>query len=217
MTGVDPWAFRRHDYSLDGDQQDVRDAFSDFFLKEASSAVVRAAEPLGYDARLWSALVDMGVTTMSLPAAVGGDDATLVELVLIAEEVGRTAAPVPYVSHIVSTRLLAAAAGADEVLDAAKVGRPVALALAPLRGTGTVLVPDAAIAKDVIALDGDDLVLFRSSEPAPHVPNHGSTPLVGGHPPAPSEWCWRAAPRRMSTTTARSPNGSCSWAPRSSG
>jgi alkylation response protein AidB-like acyl-CoA dehydrogenase len=177
VTSVDPWEFRRQDYSLDRDQQDVRHAFSEFFLKESSSSVVRAAEPLGYDARLWAALVDMGVTTMSLPATAGGDDATLVELVLIAEEVGRTAAPVPYVSHVVSTRLLAAVAAADEIIEAAKAGRPVALALAPLRGTGTVLVPDAAIAKDVIALDGDDLVLFRSSEPAPHVTNHGSTPL----------------------------------------
>jgi alkylation response protein AidB-like acyl-CoA dehydrogenase len=177
MTGVDPWEFRRQDYSLDSDQRDVRDAFSAFFLKESSSAVVRAAEPLGHDARIWAALVDLGVTTMSLPAAAGGDDATLVELVLIAEEVGRTAAPVPYVSHVVCTRLLAAVEATDEVLEAAKTGRPVALALHPLRGAGTVLVPDAAIANDVIALDGEDLVLFRSSEPAAHVTNHGSTPL----------------------------------------
>ena len=118
MASIDPWEFRRQDYSLDRDQQDVRDAFSEFFLKESSSSVVRAAEPLGYDARLWAALVDMGVTTMSLPAAAGGDDATLVELVLIAEELGRTAAPVPYVSHVVSTRLLAAVAAADEIIEA---------------------------------------------------------------------------------------------------
>ena len=33
MTDADPWEFRRQDYSLDGDQQDVRDAFSEFFRK----------------------------------------------------------------------------------------------------------------------------------------------------------------------------------------
>jgi alkylation response protein AidB-like acyl-CoA dehydrogenase len=175
--GVDLWEFRRQDYSLDRDQQDVRDAFSEFFLKESPSSVVRAAEPLGFDARLWGALVGMGVTTMSLPVAAGGDDATLVDLVLIAEEVGRTAAPVPYVSQVVSTRLLAAVNAAGEILENAKAGRPVALVLAPLHGAGAVLVPDAAIAEDVIALHGDELVLFRSSEPAPHVVNHGSTPL----------------------------------------
>jgi alkylation response protein AidB-like acyl-CoA dehydrogenase len=177
VTGIDPWEFRRLDYSLDRDQRDIRDAFSAFFLKESPSSVVRAAQPLGYDPQLWAALVDMGVTTMSLPATVGGDDATLVELVLIAEQVGRNAAPVPYISHVVSTRLLAAVAAVGEVLEAAKVGRPIALALAPLRRTGTVLIPDAAIANDVIALDGDDLVLFHSSELAPHVINHGGTPL----------------------------------------
>jgi alkylation response protein AidB-like acyl-CoA dehydrogenase len=186
MTGVDPWEFRRLDYSLDRDQQDVRAAFSEFFLKESSSSVVRAAQPLGYDAQLWAALLDLGVTTMSLPAAAGGDDATLVELVLIAEEVGRTAAPVPYVSHVVSTRLLVAVEAGDEAVDAAKAGRPVALALTPLRGADAVLVPDAAIAQDVLALDGEDLVLFHAPAPAPHVSNHGSTPL-GRWSPAGSE------------------------------
>src|SRR6266568_6547547 len=33
---------------------------------------------------------------------------------------------------------------------------PISLALSPLRGAGTVLVPDAAIANDVIALDGEE-------------------------------------------------------------
>ena len=177
MTGRDSEEFRRHDYSLDPDQRTVRDLFGAFFRKECSSERVRAAEPLGHDARLWTALVDLGVTTMSLPADAGGDDATLVDLVLIAEELGRVAAPVPFVSHVVGTRLLTAVGATEDVLDSAKAGRPVAIGLSPLRGTGPHLVPDAAIATDVIALEGEELVLVRSTEPAPHVTSHGSTPL----------------------------------------
>ncbi|MCU1657571.1 MAG: acyl-CoA dehydrogenase [Pseudonocardiales bacterium] len=184
---MDRWELRRQDYSLDSDQEDVREAFSEFFAKESPSSVVRAAEPLGYDAALWEKLVGMGVTTMSLPAALGGDDATLVELVLVAEELGRNASPVPLISHVVSVRLLAAVGADRAVLDAAAAGLPpVALALAPLTGTSPALVPDAAIANDVIALSGEELVLFRSAEPAPFIANHGSTPLGRWDPAAAS-------------------------------
>ena len=39
--------------------------------------------------------------------SVGGDGATLVDLTLVAEEVGRALAPVPWIDHICATRLLA--------------------------------------------------------------------------------------------------------------
>ena len=133
MTGGNPWEFRRQDYSLDADQQSVRDAFRAFFAKECPSAVVRAAEPLGFDARLWRALVGLGVTNMGLPVEAGGDGATLVELALVAEEVGRFVAPVPFVAHVTSTRLLATFGPAPAAGDA-MAGRPVALAPAPWRG-----------------------------------------------------------------------------------
>src|ERR1022692_4580902 len=129
---MDFYELRRHDYSLDEDQEAVRDAFADFFIKESPSSVVRAAEPLGFDKGLWSKLVGMGVTAMSLPAAVGGDDATLVDLALIAEEYGRSLAPVPFVEHVVATRLLVAAGAGPDLIEAAIDGdRIFTLALQP--------------------------------------------------------------------------------------
>lgn len=180
MTAIiDRYELRRQNYELDDDQRSVRDVFADFFSNESPTGVARAAEPIGHDAQLWAKLVDMGVTSMSLPAALGGDEATLVDLQLIAEEVGRNVAPVPFVSHTVATRLLCAAGADRAVLDAAIAGAPVAIALEPVRDQSAVLVPDAAIARHVIALDvaAGDLVLLRFDQPAEHVRNQGSTPL----------------------------------------
>jgi len=182
---VDRFELRLQDYSLSEDQESVRDAFSQFFAKECPSTVVRAAEPLGYDKQLWHRLVDMGVTSMSLPAALGGDEATLVDLTLIAEELGRTVAPVPFISHVVATRLLAAAGTDAELIQAAVAGdRPFAVALQPLRPGEAQLVPDAAVAGDVIALEADALVLTSADKASPHLLNQGSTPLGWWQPPA---------------------------------
>lgn len=180
---MDHYELRRQDYSLDPDQEAVRDAFADFFTKESASSVVRAAEPLGFDKGLWSKLVGLGVTAMALPAAVGGDDATLVELVLIAEEYGRTLAPVPFITHVVATRLLAKAGAAEATIQAAIEGERVfTLALQPQLTANAQLVPDAAIAGDVLAYDGNDLVLHANSGPASAVPNQGNTPLAWWSP-----------------------------------
>jgi len=185
---MDRWELRRQDYTLDSDQETVRDAFGDFFTKESPSTVVRAAEPLGYDADLWNKLIGMGVTTMSLPPDLDGDGATLVDLALIAEGLGRSLAPVPLVSHVAVTRLLARTGADRQLIDAAAAGvPPIALALSPTAGRDSMLVPDAAIASDVVALADDELVLHRAGAPSAHVVNHGNTPLGRWRPDATDE------------------------------
>jgi alkylation response protein AidB-like acyl-CoA dehydrogenase len=185
---VDYLEFRRQDYSLDQDQEAVRDAFADFFVKESPSSVVRAAEPVGFDKSLWSKLVGMGVTAMALPVAVGGDDATLIDLVLIAEEYGRSLAPVPFVAHVVATRLLVAAGAAAETVAAAIEGeRTFTLALQPHLIDGAQLVPDAAISADVLDFDGNALTLHSNSGPVAHVANQGSSPLGWWNPASAAE------------------------------
>ena len=41
------------------------------------------------------------------PESAGGDGATLVDLTLVAEEIGRSLAPVPWIDHVCTARLLA--------------------------------------------------------------------------------------------------------------
>jgi alkylation response protein AidB-like acyl-CoA dehydrogenase len=186
-TTMDRHELRRADTSLDENQDAVRDAFAAFFAKECPTSVVRAAEPLGFDHAVWQRLVEMGVAAMSLPAALGGDDATLVDLVLIAEQSGQRLAPVPFASHVVATRLLGRIGRAGDVLEAAMAGqRVITLAHARAQTGIAQLVPDAAVAADVIALVDGALVLFSAPTPGKHVPNQGCTPLAWWEPDASS-------------------------------
>lgn len=180
---MDRFELRRQDFSLDENQEAVREAFAEFFSKESPTSVVRAAEPLGHDEALWSKLLGMGVAAMSLPASQGGDDATLVDLVLIAGECGRHLAPVPFISHVVATRLLAQAGAPTEILDAASEGERIfTLAPQPVTAARPQPVPDAAIATSVIALVDGRLALYSARTPEAHVPNQGCTPLAWWQP-----------------------------------
>jgi alkylation response protein AidB-like acyl-CoA dehydrogenase len=177
---MDRLELRHADYSLSGEQEAVRSAFADFFRNECPSERVRAAEPLGYDHKLWRQLADMGAASMGLPAAAGGDGAELVDLLLVAEETGAALAPAPFIEHAAASRALAGLPGAPaELLADAASGRPIlTVAMAPASAQGRQLVPSGAVAGGVLALDGNALVIVHADEPPPFVPNQGSTPLA---------------------------------------
>jgi alkylation response protein AidB-like acyl-CoA dehydrogenase len=186
---MDLFELRYSDYSLAAEQVAVRDAFRDFLAGQCPTSRVRAAEPLGFDARLWRQLTELGAATMGLPESSGGDGASLLDLAIVAEEMGAALAPVPFAEHVAASRAIAAAGGAAGAL-ADPAGGLVTLALRPL-GQGQQrdgeLVPGGAVARGVVALDGDTLVLVRAAgEPPPLVPNQGCTPLarwdLGGGP-----------------------------------
>ncbi|SHN23724.1 acyl-CoA dehydrogenase family protein [Cryptosporangium aurantiacum] len=173
MGSLDRDALRRQDFSLDDNQLAVHNAFADFYANESPTSVVRAAEPLGHDKALWAQLVSMGAASMGLPESAGGDGATLLDLVLVAERHGHAVAPAPFISHAVATRLLAASG----LREGATGERIVTLALEPVPPGARRLVPDAAIAADVVVYDGETLALHSAAQPSEHVPNQGSTPL----------------------------------------
>ena len=104
---MDRYELRRLDYSLTEDHEALQAAYKDFFKTHCSIETVRAAEESGFDKSLWERLCAMGATTMALPESVGGDGATLVDLTLVAEEIGRSLAPVPWIDHVCAARLLA--------------------------------------------------------------------------------------------------------------
>ncbi|HZP29583.1 MAG TPA: acyl-CoA dehydrogenase family protein, partial [Acidimicrobiia bacterium] len=92
--------------ALDADQDALRDAFGAFFAKESAPERVRAAEPLGFDARLWSRLAALGV-----PDLATGGQTSLADLTVLAEEFGRHLVPVPLVESLVAVRALERAGG----------------------------------------------------------------------------------------------------------
>ena len=104
---MDRYELRRLDYSLSEDHVDLQTAYKQFFKTHCPIETVRAAEASGFDKNLWERLCAMGATTMALPESCGGDGATLVDLTLVAEEIGRSLAPVPWIDHVCAARLLA--------------------------------------------------------------------------------------------------------------
>lgn len=178
---MDLYELRRQDYEVEEIGQEVLVAFGDFFRDQCPTSVVRAAEPLGFDQQLWDRLVEMGTTTMGLPESAGGDGAGVVELALVAEEFGRAVAPVPYIEHVVTSRALAAARNPalDQLLAGAADGSHiVALASFPIQPGSKQLVPAGAVAKSVLGLAGEDLILYTVQQSPAHVRNQGHTPLA---------------------------------------
>jgi alkylation response protein AidB-like acyl-CoA dehydrogenase len=185
---MDRFELRRLDYSLSDDHVDLQTAYKQFFKTHCSIETVRAAEPSGFDKNLWERLCAMGATTMALPESCGGDGATLVDLTLVAEEIGRSLAPVPWIDHVCAARLLArlGALGADT----AGVANGEQLAAFDARidsAPGVRLIPSGSIADHIIVRDGNkDGAVVRltfATRPA-KVDNIGRLPMAWVDPAA---------------------------------
>ena len=92
----------------DAEQRELVDSFARLLAKASSPDHVRATEPGGFDAGLWRELLGTGALAMAVPEAAGGWGASLVDLALVAEQLGRAAAPAPVLEAQVAARLLAA-------------------------------------------------------------------------------------------------------------
>ncbi|MCV7411929.1 acyl-CoA dehydrogenase [Mycobacterium florentinum] len=176
---MDRFELRRLDYSLSDHHVDLQNAYKQFFKTHCSIETVRAAEPSGFDKNLWERLCAMGATTMALPESCGGDGATLVDLTLVAEEIGRSLAPVPWVDHVCAARLLGrlGAIGADTAGIAD--GEQLAGIDARLDGApGVRLIPTGSIADHIIVRDGDEVVRLTFGTRPTKVDNLGRLPMA---------------------------------------
>jgi alkylation response protein AidB-like acyl-CoA dehydrogenase len=167
---------------LNDTEEGIRDLFAHFFAAESTLNVVREAEPLGFDRKLWSKLWQTGAPMMSVPESLGGGGASSIGLAILAEEYGRNLAPVPLVEHLAATRAIALADRGD-LLDSLSDESTVAtLALAPVREGVARLVPAGAVAGIALVWDGDELVALRraSGSLPPHVSprNFGCSPIA---------------------------------------
>lgn len=176
---MDRYELRRLDYSLSEDHVDLQNAYRQFFKTHCSLETVRAAEPSGFDKNLWERLCAMGATTMALPESCGGDGATLVDLTLVAEEIGRSLAPVPWIDHVCAARLL----GRLGALDADTAGLADGEQLAGLdarldAAPGVRLIPTGSIADHIIVRDGDEVVRLTFGTRPAKVDNLGRLPMA---------------------------------------
>ncbi len=148
------------EFEFTDDQLELQRAVRDILDAEAPPELARAVadgQP-GADG-FWKTLVDLDWPAMALPEEAGGLGYGWVELAIVLEELGRHAAPGPFVATV--TQLAPLVAEAAQPDHAAKLLAPVAAG----RTTGTIAVDEGAGTWDPAGVqatarrDGDDLVL----------------------------------------------------------
>jgi len=97
------------DFSLTEEQELLQDTVRGFVEKECPPKTVREVFDGARDAvdDLWKGLAGMGIAGLAVPEANGGAGLELLELALVAEELGRGAVPVPFLGHALATLALA--------------------------------------------------------------------------------------------------------------
>ncbi len=103
-------------FSLTEEQELLQETVRGFVAKECPPQTVRAI----FDGErqlapgLWKGLAELGVAGLVVPESYGGAGLELLELALVAEELGRGATPVPFLGHSLATLALARGASAAQ-------------------------------------------------------------------------------------------------------
>jgi alkylation response protein AidB-like acyl-CoA dehydrogenase len=124
----------------------------------------------------WSRFAELGYLGLHLPESTGGGGVGLPEAAIVAEQLGATLAPGPFVPTMAAAAVLASYAEdavCDAVLPALTSGQSVAAVATGVvsRDAGAVLSGDAgavlggALADYVLVAVGDDVALIRTSVP----------------------------------------------------
>ena len=170
------------DLGLSDEQRQLVASFTNLLSKSSSAEQVRAAEPAGFDEALWRTLLDTGAVTMGVAESQGGWGASLLDLALVAEQVGRALAPAPVIEAQVAARLLADVASppALAALEPALAGEQmITLAVRPARDGTAPLTPAGAVCDAVVVLDGERLALVPVADGARRpVANLAAAPLA---------------------------------------
>jgi alkylation response protein AidB-like acyl-CoA dehydrogenase len=168
------------DLSVSSEQRQLVDSFAALYARESTPQHVRAAEPLGFDNRLWKALQDSGVVEMAVGESAGGWGASELELALIAEPFGRALASAPVIEAQVAARVLAhCGSPGEQWLRRALAGDALVTFLPrPCRGSRMTLVPAGAVADAAVALIDEQLVAVCLGGNRRQVQNLASLPLA---------------------------------------
>jgi alkylation response protein AidB-like acyl-CoA dehydrogenase len=163
------------DFRPSSDQQILVATARDFLKKHCPPEVAQrlALDARGFDEALWRRMAELGWPGLLVPPEHGGSGGSLLDVILLVEEMGRAGLPGPFVpSAVVATSILVAAGSADQqkrLLPPMAAGErlatlalveedgafdPAAIALAgevPGRLTGRKLfVKDAHLAHDLV-------------------------------------------------------------------
>jgi alkylation response protein AidB-like acyl-CoA dehydrogenase len=153
---------------LTGDHEELAASVRAFTARHVPREVVRAALERDREQERasrpdhWRALAGQGLLGLHVPETLGGQGFSLVELAVAVEEMGRAAAPGPYVPTVLASAvLLAANAGRP----AANAGRPAYAGLLRELAEGTSRGAVSLAGGLTGRRDGDALVACGTTEP----------------------------------------------------
>lgn len=91
------------DFGFSEEQEMLRTLARDFLTTECPKAKVREMEKdeKGYDSEMWHNMAELGWMGLVFPEEYGGTDASLMELAVLMEEMGRNILPGPFFSTVV--------------------------------------------------------------------------------------------------------------------
>jgi alkylation response protein AidB-like acyl-CoA dehydrogenase len=104
------------DLTLTEEQRLLSESARHFAEQVCPTALVREVEASesGFSADLWAKLCELGYPGIALPEAWGGSGGTIVDLAILAEELGRVAYPSPLLGSVALGALPLLWAGSDE-------------------------------------------------------------------------------------------------------
>jgi alkylation response protein AidB-like acyl-CoA dehydrogenase len=97
------------------EQKILRESAGKFLEKECDMQSVREAweDETGYSSILWNKMAELGWIGLKIPEQYGGMDMTFVDLGVLLEEMGRAAAPGPFLSTVLAAQAIIEA-GSEE-------------------------------------------------------------------------------------------------------
>ena len=159
---------RYEDYSLSDEQQLLQETYARLLANSSPPERVRAVEATAdrFDHELWSKMVALGASSLGVregaeEGATDNESAGLVDLALVAEEIGRVGAATPFVESAVIGRMLGrvAASRRDQLHHVLVQGAPViSLALHDADSGASQLLPCGTVAELVVARTGQKLI-----------------------------------------------------------
>jgi alkylation response protein AidB-like acyl-CoA dehydrogenase len=102
-------------FDFSDDQKQLRDEARKYLAEHSAPKAVREVldGKAAYDKALWKGLAEMGFLGVAIPESYGGSGAGHLELCVIAEEIGRALAPVPFSSTVYLAAEALMLAGSD--------------------------------------------------------------------------------------------------------
>lgn len=84
------------------DHRSLRQLAREFLARRGDESAVRSSmeTPSGFDAALWDEFAGLGLCGLAVPARYGGEGCGPAEVAIVARELGRTLAPLPFFSTV---------------------------------------------------------------------------------------------------------------------